>query len=215
MELNPETLGQLSPETLAALMEVYNEKNNSNNQIEEDGFQKIDEDWELSQFWYTKETADKIILLIGNYAQRHKKENIALFCAPSLYRAYLRNKDKLQNLKFTLFEYDKRFSIFGDDFNFYDLNSPLDIDEKYHKLYDIVVADPPFLNDETTKKVAQSMRLASKEDSLKIFITGLQVKDSVIGEFKELKLTDIKIEHDKQRLQNPFGLFCAVDLEKD
>lgn len=213
MELSPEAMSQLSPETLAALMEFYEEKNKP--KIEEDGFEKIDEDWELSQFWYTKETSDNIILLIGNYAKKHKKENIALLCAPSLYRAYLRNKDKLEDLNFALFEFDKRFSIFGDSFNFYDLNKPLEIDTKHHKKFDIIVADPPFLNKETVQKVAESMRLLSKEESMKIFITGLQVQDAVTTEFPELKLTDIKIEHDKQRLQNPFGFFCAVDLEKE
>ena len=214
MELSPEVMSQLSPETLAALMEFYDEKNKT--KIEEDGFEKIDEDWELSQFWYTKETADNIILLIGKYAKKHKKENIALLCAPSLYRAYLRNKEELENLNFALFEYDKRFSIFGEGFNFYDLNKPLEIDSKHHKKYDIIVADPPFLNKETIQKVAESMKLVSNEGSMKIFITGLQVQDAVIEEFPELKLRDdIKIEHDKQRLQNPFGLFCAVDLEKD
>ena len=60
------------------------------------------------------------------------------------------------------------------------------------------------------------MKLISNTESMKIFITGLQVQDAVIGEFPELKLReDIKIEHDKQRLQNPFGFFCAFDLEKD
>ena len=214
MELSPEVMNQLSPETLAALMEFYDEKNKT--KIEEDGFEKIDEDWELSQFWYSKETADKLILLIGNYAKKHKKENIALLCAPSLYRAFLRNKDKLEDLNFALFEFDKRFSIFGEDFNFYDLNQPLEIDSKHHKKYDIIVADPPFLNKETIEKVSESMKLLSNNESLKIFITGLQVQDAVIGVFPELKLReDIKIEHDKQRLQNPFGLFCSVDLEKD
>ena len=60
------------------------------------------------------------------------------------------------------------------------------------------------------------MKLISNTESMKIFITGLQVQDAVIGEFPELKLReDIKIEHDKQRLQNPFGFFCAFDLEKN
>ena len=214
MELSPEAMAQLSPETLAALMEFYQEKNKANEK-DEDGYDKIEEDWELSQFWYNKETADKIILLIGNYAQKNKKENIALLCAPSLYRAFLRNKEKLGNLNLALFEYDKRFSIFGDNYNFYDLNKPNEIDDKHHKKYDIIVADPPFLNKETIKKVAESMRLIGNKDSMKIFITGLQVQDSVIEEFPELKLqSNIKIEHDKQRLQNPFGFFCAIDLEK-
>ena len=119
MEIPTEAMAQLSPETLAALMEFYQDQNKAKEK-EEDGFDKIEEDWELSQFWYNKETADNIISLIGNYAKKNKKENIALLCAPSLYRAFLRNKDKLDNLNFTLFEFDKRFAIFGDDYNFYD-----------------------------------------------------------------------------------------------
>ena len=215
MEIPTEAMAQLSPETLAALMEFYQEQNKPKEK-DEDGYDKIEEDWELSQFWYKKETADNIINLIGNYAKKNKKENIALLCAPSLYRAFLRNKDKLDNLNFSLFEYDKRFAIFGDDYNFYDLNQPLEIDKKHHKIYDIIVADPPFLNKDTIKKVAESMRLLGNNESMKIFITGLQVQESVIEEFPELKLqSNIKIEHDKQRLQNPFGFFCAFDLEKE
>jgi len=57
------------------------------------------------------------------------------------------------------------------------------------------------------------MRLISNENGMKIFITGIQVEDSINKEFPELKLTNIKIEHDKKRLQNPFGFFCSIDLE--
>ena len=210
MNFQPEILSQLSPETLAALMEFYEEKNIN---IKEDNYDKIDEDWELSQFWYTKETADNIIKLIANYAEKNKKVNIALLCTPSLYRAYLRNKNQMDNLNVALFEFDERFSIFKDAFNFYDLNKPLDIDKIHNKKYDIIVADPPFLNEETIHKVSETMRLISNENGIKIFITGIQVEDSIIKEFPELKLTNIKIEHDKKRLQNPFGFFCAVDLE--
>jgi ribosomal protein L33 len=212
MNFQPEILSQLSPETLAALMEFYEEKNIN---IKEDNYDKIDEDWELSQFWYTKETADNIIKLIANYAEKNKKVNIALLCTPSLYRAYLRNKNQMENLNVALFEFDKRFSIFEDAFNFYDLNKPLDIDKIHHNKYDIIVADPPFLNEETIHKVSETMRLISNENGIKIFITGIQVEDSIIKEFPELKLTNIKIEHDKKRLQNPFGFFCAIDLENN
>ena len=212
MNFQPEILSQLSPETLAALMEFYQEKNIN---IKEDNYDKIDEDWELSQFWYTKETADNIIKLIANYAEKNKKVNIALLCTPSLYRAYLRNKNQMENLNVALFEFDERFSIFKDAFNFYDLNKPLDIDKIHNKKYDIIVADPPFLNEETIHKVSETMRLISNENGIKIFITGIQVENSIIKEFPELKLTNIKIEHDKKRLQNPFGFFCAIDLENN
>ena len=212
MNFQPEILSQLAPETLAALMEFYEEKNIN---IKEDNYDKIDEDWELSQFWYTKETADNIIKLIANYAEKNKKVNIALLCTPSLYRAYLRNKNQMENLNVALFEFDERFSIFKDAFNFYDLNKPLDIDKIHNKKYDIIVADPPFLNEETIHKVSETMRLISNENGIKIFITGIQVEDSIIKEFPELKLTNIKIEHDKKRLQNPFGFFWAIDLENN
>ena len=95
MNISPDIMNQLSPETLAALMEFYEEKNII---AKEDDYDKIEEDWELSQFWYNTETADNVINLLGNYAQKNKKENIALISAPSLYRAYLRNKEKLENL---------------------------------------------------------------------------------------------------------------------
>ena len=212
MNFQPEILSQLSPETLAALMEFYEEKNIN---IKEDNYDKIDEDWELSQFWYTKETADNIIKLIANYAEKNKKVNIALLCTPSLYRAYLRNKNQMENLNVALFEFDERFSIFKDAFNFYDLNKPLDIDKIHNKKYDIIVADPPFLNEETIHKVSETMRLISNENGIKIFITGIQVEDSIIKEFPELKLTNIKIEHDKKILQKPFDFFCAIDLENN
>ena len=159
MNFQPEILSQLAPETLAALMEFYEEKNIN---IKEDNYDKIDEDWELSQFWYTKETADNIIKLIANYAEKNKKVNIALLCTPSLYRAYLRNKNQMENLNVALFEFDERFSIFKDAFNFYDLNKPLDIDKIHNKKYDIIVADPPFLNEETIHKVSETMRFHFK-----------------------------------------------------
>ena len=87
MELNPETMAQLSPETLAALMEVYQEKNKVKEK-DEDGFDKIEEDWELSQFWYNKETADDIIILIGNYAKKTKRK-ISLCYVHLLYIEHL------------------------------------------------------------------------------------------------------------------------------
>ena len=165
MNLQPEILNQLSPETLAALMEFYEEKNII---AKEDDYEKIDEDWELSQFWYTNETADNIINLIGNYAEKNKKLNIALLCTPSLYKAYLRNKNKFENLNVALFEFDKRFSIFGDDFNFYDLNKPLEIDKIHHKKYDIIVTDPPFLNSETIHKITETMRFSKANTSITV-----------------------------------------------
>ena len=59
---------------------------------------------------------------------------------------------------------------------------------------------------------SESMRFLAKKDAAIIFITGLEVTDYIMAEFKDLKLTDIDIEHNK--LANPFGLFSTVELEE-
>ena len=53
MDIPTEAMAQLSPETLAALMEFYQEQNQAKEK-DEDGYDKIEYDWELSQFWYNK-----------------------------------------------------------------------------------------------------------------------------------------------------------------
>ena len=202
---------QLRPETLDALLNFYKEKNAQINLEEKDI--DNDEDWELSQFWYKKEIADNVISLIAKYAKKNKKTNIAIISAPSLYRAYLRNEKLFDDsIKITLFEFDKKFLSFGENFVFYDVNEPLDIDEKYHNFYDVVIADPPFLNKDIMHNASESMRFLAKKDAAIIFITGLEVTDYIMAEFKDLKLTDIDIEHNK--LANPFGLFSTVELEE-
>ncbi len=44
-----------------------------------------------------------------------------------------------------LFEFDKRFSAFGDQFTFYDYNNPTDFPAELESKFGIVVADPPYL----------------------------------------------------------------------
>ena len=46
-----------------------------------------------------------------------------------------------------LFEFDKRFAVF-DNFNFWDFNSPLEIQESHKRSYDILIIDPPFLSED-------------------------------------------------------------------
>ena len=187
---------QLRPDTLAALLSFYQERDNQEKREEKDI--DNDEDWELNQFWYKKETADKVISLIANYCKKNKKNNIAIFSAPSLYRSYLRNKNLFDNsTKIVLFEFDKKFCSFGENFVFYDVNEPLNIEEKYFSMFDIVIADPPFLNKDIMQNASETMRFVGKNDAAFIFITGLEVQKYIMEEFEELKLTDITIEHNK------------------
>ena len=62
-----------------------------------------------------------------------------------------------------LFEYDKRFSIYGDNFTYYDYNSPLDIQSSIKECsFDIVFADPPFLSEECLSKVTKTIKYLAK-----------------------------------------------------
>lgn len=62
-----------------------------------------------------------------------------------------------------LFEYDRRFSVYGDDYIFYDYNSPLEVPKQKSNYYDLVIADPPFLSEECLSKVAITIKYLAKQ----------------------------------------------------
>ena len=62
-----------------------------------------------------------------------------------------------------LFEHDKRFSTFGEDFVFYDYKSPLSVPKELGSSFDIVLADPPFLSDECLTKTAVTIKFLAKD----------------------------------------------------
>lgn len=62
-----------------------------------------------------------------------------------------------------IFEFDKRFSVFGTDFIFYDYNSPQNIPKDLIETFDLVICDPPFLSTECLTKVAITVKLLTKK----------------------------------------------------
>lgn len=86
---------------------------------------------------------------------------IACVSAPSVYQ-------KLRELhggdiSVYIFEYDKRFAIYGEEFVFYDYNSPLDLPGRVAEhSFDIVVADPPYLSEECLRKTSQTIRFLTR-----------------------------------------------------
>lgn len=86
---------------------------------------------------------------------------IACVSAPSIYQ-------KLKGLagddvSICLLEYDRRFSVYGDDFIFYDYNNPLDLpDGLQPHSCDIVLADPPYLSEVCLTKTAETIRYLTK-----------------------------------------------------
>ncbi|EKE38312.1 hypothetical protein ENUP19_0078G0013 [Entamoeba nuttalli] len=197
-------------DTIKALNEVF-ESSVEEPKIDEDGFPLIDEDWELSQFWYDKATGDRVIDYIANYVNSIENCKVACVSTPSIYRAYIRNKEKVPNAEFVLFEYDTRFQVFGINFSFYDYKKPTMLKEEYHHQFDLIIVDPPFLSDECDEKVSHTVEFLGKPKNYQlVFLTGKLAEPYLMKYFPGISLTDVRIEHEHQ-LQNSFGCFSTKD----
>ncbi|KAI5713348.1 hypothetical protein M8J75_015710 [Diaphorina citri] len=140
----------LSADTLRALNEFLAEKKEKEEMLQsamdnDEAVKKIniDEDWQLSQFWYDENTTER--LSEEAVCRAGKEGSIALISCPTLYPKI---RELAPDAKVTLFEYDTRFKIYGSDFVFYDYKAPLDVPRELSAHYDLVVLDPPFLSDE-------------------------------------------------------------------
>lgn len=81
---------------------------------------------------------------------------------PTIYRQ-LRSL-KPESLSVKLFEYDRRFAIYQEDFIFYDYNQPQSVvSTDMQNYFDLIIADPPFLSEECLEKIAATVRGLSKD----------------------------------------------------
>ncbi|KAF0686353.1 Aste57867_21855 [Aphanomyces stellatus] len=173
---------ELSAETLAALQAHLAEA-----KLNEDN--EVSEDFRLSQFWYDQRTGDELA------EEAQEKSNggpIAFVSTPAAFKAlkalYPERKDVY------LFEFDHRFEEkYPMEFAFYDYNTPVDIDVKFHHFFDYVLVDPPYLNTNCMSKFATTMRLLSKNVDAQgvihtpnAFITAQMLRQDI---FKDLGFT--------------------------
>ncbi|VDO08023.1 unnamed protein product [Brugia timori] len=194
---------QLSAEALNALTEFYAGMNASDKVT-------IKEDWQLSQFWYSEETA----LKLAEECVRNTGDGgrIACISCPTLLD-YLLNHDCVicERVTVTLFEYDRRFETkFAKEFVRYDYRKPLTIPQLYHNTFDLIVIDPPFLSDECLIKVAQTVRLLSRDSTTKLLIcTGL-VMAKLVERLFHARKCKFQPSH-KHNLANEFA--CYTNYE--
>jgi len=160
---------QLSAHSLAALTEFLQEQAELA-QNEERGNTMPQEDWNLSQFWYNENTAEKLAL--EALAAAGPSGRIACVSCPTLYQKL---KQLQPDCDSKLLEYDTKFKQFGSEFVFYDYNEPLKIPEDFRNAFDIVVADPPFLSEECLTKTATTIKFMAKEKI--ILCTGATMED--------------------------------------
>nr|CAG4649541.1 EOG090X0ABW [Scapholeberis mucronata] len=209
---------ELSLSTLAALNEFLSEKKEredklnriaetikENKAVDQVLDVDLDEDWQLSQFWYDDTTssvlAQEALRLAG------VDGSIACVSCPTLYR-YLR-KIKPETVKAHLFEYDTRFSVYGDDFVFYDYRSPLEVPKELGSSFSVVIADPPFLSEECLTKTSITMRYLSKGPL--ILCTG-SIMEELAGRLLQLKVCAFEPKH-RNNLANDFRCYANYDLD--
>ncbi|CAG9818493.1 unnamed protein product [Phaedon cochleariae] len=198
---------QLSAETFAALQEFYKEQEERDKECNAGIVNKsaiFEEDWQLSQFWYDDHTIEVLIDVAIKVVGFNGK--IALVSCPTLYRPL---REKSTNCEITLFEYDRRFAAYGEDFIFYDYKSPLGIQRDKADYYDLVIADPPFLSEECLTKTAVTVRYLTKNKI--ILCTGAVMAD-LANRLLDLKKCSFEPKH-KNNLGNAFCCYSNFDMD--
>lgn len=202
----------LSSDTLAILQSFLAEKKQAEDkfrQLKQIAHQKADvaalkrrrelvmddfqEDWQLSQFWYDDETAERLAIEAINITP--PGGSIACLSCPSVFLQLYKllhgdSENNSKSLRICVFEYDRRFDVFGQDYIFFDFNraceSLCEIDGNNNNTdteddnvnssnkpqilksaFNTIIADPPFLSEECWRKTAEYIRwLSLPETSL-------------------------------------------------
>lgn len=201
---------QLSSHTLAALQEFYAEQKQTINPGGDDKYNVgvIEENWQLSQFWYSQDTALRLAQEAINVAGEGGR--IACVSAPSVYQKLreLRRED----ISVYIFEYDRRFSIYGDEFIFYDYNNPLDLPEGVApRSFDIVVADPPYLSEECLRKTSETIQFLTRG---KILLCTGAIMEEQAAQLLGVKVCKFIPEHSRN-LANEFRCYTNYDSGLD
>ena len=132
---------------------------------------------------------------------------IACISSPTLYSALI--KDKPESCQVKLFEFDRRFDCYGDDFIFYDYNHPLQLSGCQQNSFDLVVADPPFLSEECLTKTSVTIKYLAKD---KIILCTGSVMEELATKLLGVKRCKFVPKHARQ-LANEFSCFINYDSD--
>ncbi|XP_064613190.1 EEF1A lysine methyltransferase 1-like [Liolophura sinensis] len=204
MEDNGDT-PKLSAHTLAALQEFYAEQNAELEKLSQaqSGDQSSylpKEDWQLSQFWYNDATATALAKEVIQAAGQNGR--IACLCAPSTYSRITEMKSPQCEVK--VFEYDRRFQVYGEDYVHYDYKDPLNLPADLKNSFDVVLADPPFLSEECLQKTAETIKYLTKG---KILLCTGAVMETSAKSLLGLTVCKFIPKHSNQ-LQNEFRCYA-------
>lgn len=163
----------------------------------------IEEDWGLSQFWYSEDTAQRLAEELVREAGDGGR--IACVSAPSVYQKLKQGEvPGSERISVVVLEFDRRFASYGEDFIFYDYHQPLALPPHVQPhSFDVVLADPPYLSHECLSKVAQTVRFLSKG---KVLLCTGSVMQSSAKELLEVDLCGFLPQHHRN-LSNDFRCY--------
>lgn len=140
-----------------------------------------------------------------------RQVKVALLSCPSLYKN-VKNSLQYSNAIVRLFEFDKRFSAFGEDFVFYDYREAANHGHKFEKYFDIIFADPPFLSKECIEHMAAIVKRIKKDDADVIMCSG-ETMENCIKSCLNLNKCFFQPQHERN-LANEFYSYANFDLDQ-
>lgn len=203
----------LSAHTLAALHEFYNDTGNVPDSSSEPSDQfavgAVEEDWRMSQFWYSDETATRLAEEVVREAGEGGR--IACVSAPSVYQKLKQGVvDGSDRVSAVVLEYDRRFAVYGEDFVYYDYNQPLSLPASVApRSFDVVLADPPYLSEECLSKMAETVKYLSKG---KVLLCSGAIMEDVARKLLDVKMCSFLPKHNRN-LSNEFRCFVNYPSE--
>ncbi|KAG6910641.1 hypothetical protein DXG01_009151 [Tephrocybe rancida] len=112
------------------------------------------EDWQLSQFWYSTPYAIRLAKSVRTLCTPTSK--VAFVCCPTGFVAF-QHTNPLEGAR--LLEFDKRFNVLAPSkVIHYDLDEPDVFPDDLRGDVDVVIVDPPFLQESTNRKLIQTIR---------------------------------------------------------
>ncbi|XP_017010475.1 protein-lysine N-methyltransferase CG9154 [Drosophila takahashii] len=212
----------LPADTLAILNEFLSERTKREAEEENQIINKtgkdaqFEEDWQLSQFWYSTETKHTLRDVVGKLLAERKADSgafhIALLSCPSLYKDIRNIHDNVH-----IFEYDQRFEAYGTDFVFYDFNcvgNNPDYLKEHHRQYDLILADPPFLSQECIAKTCEIInRLQRHPSECKLILCSGEVVEPWLSSRLPVFKCGFRPEHERN-LGNEFVSYANFNLDE-
>jgi hypothetical protein len=155
--------------SVEAMRRAGGEKNNNEN-ADNDGSKKKDADWTtpegflaaapeiagMNQYWYSLPTIKKMVSIIREAGKTEDGSpmKIAFISTPSLFFSLSEEERK----ECVVLDYDKQWET-EHGFHFYDFNDPEGVADSLKGQFDLVVIDPPFIQEECWRQYGVTSNL--------------------------------------------------------